>query len=200
MSPTSYQAAPPRIKGDCFVPRARSRVKHSRSGSYRARIRLFFGSSSSASLAIGPTAAQVERADERAVRRTPMASSRDDRYHTASMRIVALVIVVIFACSKDSQHELGKAADEADHAAHEAAHAVASSASDDFDALSSKLRDVEGKLVDESAEVAHATSDAARKTASDAVTALEHERDELKAKLDAARAAHAGSGSDAAQR
>jgi hypothetical protein len=111
------------------------------------------------------------------------------------MRIVLLVIIAFVACSKDSQHELGKAADEANHAAHEAAHAVASSASDDYDSLSSKLRDVEGKLADKTAEAARATSDATRKTASDAVSALEHERDELKAKLDAARAAHAGSGS-----
>jgi hypothetical protein len=105
------------------------------------------------------------------------------------MRIVVVLVLALVACSNDSQKELGKAA-------HEAAHAVASSASDDYDTLSSKLRDVEGKLADKSAEAAHATSDAARKTASDAVDALAHERDELKAKLDAARAAHAGSGSN----
>jgi|HubBroStandDraft_6_1064221.scaffolds.fasta_scaffold713880_2 hypothetical protein len=110
------------------------------------------------------------------------------------MRTFAALLLVV-ACSKHSQHELGKAADDVNQAAHEAAHAVASSAQDDVDELSRELHDVEGKLAVKTDEAARATDETARKTASDAATALEHERDELKAKLAAARAAHAGSSS-----
>ncbi len=111
------------------------------------------------------------------------------------MRTFAAALVLVVACSKHSQHELGKAADDLNQAAHETAHAVASSAADDVDELSRRLHDVEGKLAVKTDEAAHATDEAAHKAAADAATALEHERDELKAKLAAARAAHAGSNS-----
>jgi hypothetical protein len=109
------------------------------------------------------------------------------------MRTFAAALLLIAACSKHSQHELGKAADDLNQAAHETAHAVASSASDDVDELSRELHDVEAKLAAKTDEAAHTTDEAAHKTAQDSATALEHERDELKAKLAAARAAHAGS-------
>lgn len=114
-------------------------------------------------------------------------------------KVIAIALVwAMGGCSKDSQHELGKAADKVDQAAHEAAHAVVTSASDDAHALEVKLREVNGKIEDNVTAVAHATDDTARKTASDALVALQNEASELKAKIAAAKAAHAGSDGSAA--